>query len=139
MPVHDELDRVEKLASRLRDVELAQSLDSCLDELSPQLVVGDDAVHGSRDRVRVLRVEEDAGVTHGLGYGGGRVGNDRDAVVHGLEERNAEALVLARYDVHVGRFVVRGQRRRADRSGDVYRVAETECVDEVGKRGLVSM
>src|SRR5438046_10014484 len=111
-----ELDRVEKLAARLRDVELAQPLDSRLDELSPQLVVGDDAVHGSRDRVRVLRVEEDAGVTHGLGYGGGRVGNDRDAVVHGLEEWNAESLVLSRYDVHVGRLGLRGQGFRAARA-----------------------
>ena len=65
----------------------------------------------------------------------------RDHHVHGVlrDEWNAEALVLARYDVHVGRFVVRGQRCRADRAGDLYRVAETECADEVGKRGLVSM
>ena len=73
-----------------------------LDELRPQRVVGGDAVHGGRDRVRVLGVEQESGIAQGLGDRGRRVRDDRDAMVHGFEQRDAEALVLARHHVDVG-------------------------------------
>ena len=57
-------------------------------------------------------------------------GDDRDAVVHRFEQRDAESLVLARDDVHVGSVEVRGQRARAHAPGHVDRVVEAERVDE---------
>ena len=71
----------------------------------------DDSMHAGREGERVLGVEEETGVAEGLGNRGRGVGDDRDTVVHGLEERDAESLVLARDHVHVGGVVV-GRRAR---------------------------
>ncbi len=127
----DRLDRVEQLALRLRRcrIRAAAPIPASTSWLR-SAGVGHDTVHGGRDRVRVLGVEEEPGFAERLRYRGRRVRDDRDAVVHRLEQRDAESLVLARDHVHVGGLVVGGERSRADAAGDVDRVGEPERVDE---------
>ena len=80
-----------------------------VDELAAQRRVADDPVDRGRDRARVLDVEQESGLAQRLGHRGRRERDDRDAVVHGLEQRHAEAFVLAAHDEDVGGAVVRGE------------------------------
>ena len=50
---------------------------------------------------RLLRVEHDAAVTNCLRNRGRSIGNDRQAVMHGLEERRTEALMVRAADEDV--------------------------------------
>jgi hypothetical protein len=63
--------------------------------------VGQHAIDRGRDDERLLRVEEQSGVAQRLRYRTRRVGDDREVVEHRLEQRHAEAFVLAAHDEHV--------------------------------------
>ena len=121
------VERVDERRTRARDVEVAYAARAGVDELLPQRGVGDDVVDRGRDGVRVLDVEQESGVAERLGNGRGRVGDDRDAVVHGFEQRHAESFVLAADDEHVGGAVVRGELGRGDAAGERDGVVEARA------------
>ena len=101
-----------------------------------ELVVGDDAVDGGGEPQGVL-VGRTPGAADGLGDGGDAVGDDGHAVAHGLDERDAEPLVVGGADEDVGGLVVGLEVGGGDGAGDGDVVVEAEVVDEAGERGTV--
>ena len=91
------------------------------------------------DRARILDPQHEPGVAEGLGHCRSRVGDDRQAVVHGLQERHAESLVVAAHDEHVGRVVVRHQHGVVDRTRELDGVVERERAHVIPQRGLVAV
>ena len=59
-------------------------------------------------------------------------------MVHRLEQRNAEALVLAQAHVHVGGREVRAEDRFGHASGDVDGIDETERFDVLRERTRIA-
>ena len=57
----------------------------------------------------ILDLEQDAGAVHRRRNGSRRIREDRHLLVERLDERHAEALVLARAQKEVGTFVKRNQ------------------------------
>ena len=93
--------------------------------------------HGGGERHRRLVGQHQPGSAHGLGHRGDAVGDDGDAVAHGLGQRDAEALVVRRQHEDVGRSEVRLELRAADRTRDVHGRGQPELLDERAQRRLV--
>ncbi len=97
-----------------------------VDQAGPQPGIGaqrlDRGGHGSR----VLGPEQDAGAPERLGHGRRGVGHDRDPGRHGLEERNAEALVITQRDVHTGPGEHRPQLAVGDLPAELHPVLDPQ-------------
>ena len=82
--------------------------------------------------------EQQRAVAHRLRDRGARSGHDRLLERHRLEQRNAEALVLARGHDHVGRAEHRREIGLVDRPDDVH-AREVELVDLLAYRTAVAL
>ena len=69
----------------------------------------EDRRHDLRHFDRILGVVEHAAAVHRCRHGGGRVGEHRHAFVEPLDQRHAEALVLAGAQEQIGHVVQRGE------------------------------
>ena len=69
----------------------------------------EDGGHEPGDLERILRVVQHAAAVHRRRHGGGRVGEHRHALVERLDDRDAEAFVLAGAEEEIGDVVERGQ------------------------------
>ncbi len=92
---------------------------------------------GGGDGDRCLVVEHEPGTRHRLGHRRRAVGDDGDLVVHRLEERDAEALVVRQADEGVRHPVPGGEGTGADRPGQVDGVAQAGGGDEALQGGPV--
>ena len=101
--------------------------------------VAQHAPHGGGERHGRLVGQHQTGAADGLGHGGDAVGDDRDAVAHGLGQRHAEALVVRRHHEDVGRPEVGLELGAGDRTRQVHDVAQPELVDERAQRRLVGL
>ena len=81
------------------------------------------------DGGRCLVGQAQPGVAQRLRHRGGGERDDRQPMVHRLEQRHAEALVIRQAHEHVRRSVVRGERRVGHRSGKPHDPFETEARD----------
>ena len=79
------------------------------------------AAHGGRERHGRLVGQHQSRPAHRLGHGGDAVGDDRDAVTHGLGQGDAEALVVRGHHEDVGRPEVGLELRAGDRPRQVHR------------------
>ena len=75
---------------------------------------------------RGASVEQHPGVTEHLAHRPGVEGDDREAVAHGLHQRDAEPLVVGEHHQHVGVPVVGGQLGVADAGDELDRVGQPQ-------------
>ena len=95
-------------------------------------------VDGGGDGGGGLVGQQQARAAQGLGHRCGRIGDDGQAVVHRLQQRHAEPLVLAQAHEHVGVAVVGGQHPRRDRTGERDRLVQAQVRHEARQGALVT-
>ena len=102
----------------------------------PQLGVAQDALEGPRDVLRAVRVHEDGRVAHDLGQRRDARGDDRGAAGHGLERRQAEALVEGGEREDRGQTVERGQRVVGDEAEEPHVLAHARRLHAAPQRAV---
>ena len=109
--------------------------------LSPHDSVGElrileHSVDNSCDLQRFLCGVQHSGAVHRRWHGRGRVGDNGNLLVEGLDDRNAESFVRAGAQKEVGDLVIGVQLRVCDMPGEVH-VRDAQLSDELVKHGKV--
>ena len=99
-----------------------------------ELAVGQDTLYGRGNEHGRFRGKDDPGIENGLGNCGRAVGDHRETVLHRLEQRCAEALVVRTTHEHVCARVVGGELTRPYRSRELDRVRQTQRGDKPSRR-----
>ena len=107
-----------ELARDARVAEIGEPPALAGDDLRPQAVVEGERAEQFRRVLEILRRELHARAAERVGHGGRRVGQHRHVGGHRLDQRHAEALVLAQRDVDRGVAVVDRQLLVGHRPGE---------------------
>ena len=108
-PDEDPVDEPEQRAGEVSGAQPVDGGELTVDHRFLYVGVRHDGVHQRCDVRRILVVVQDAGAVHRRRHGRGGVGQHRNLLVERLDERHAEALVLARAQEEIGDLVERHQ------------------------------
>src|SRR5439155_720868 len=109
--------------------ELVHTPVALLEEILAHSLIAHDALERCRDRRRRLLLEQHASVAERLRDRTGRMGDDRQVAAHGLEERDAEPLVIGEREERGRAAVVGNQLLDGHAAREGHGIVEAELRD----------